>query len=793
MEQIQLANKKLKTAHEAINAEYENYINRLNEEEKIAEKRFTLLEEKKKDITTINGNPTASDNDLIEINAGGKIIAAKRSTLTQFKGTRLEALFSGRWDKKLQRDSDGRIFLDVNSHAFQKIVDFLHEWAISPSDNPPDLPTIDGENQFILDHLLKLFTLKDKSNHLDSVIIKNDRFADIEQLHKWLVENDSDGEFRLLYRSSRDGFSAKAFHSACDNKGRTVTIIDTTYGVVFGGYTDMPWTSKRGNYYAKSFLFDLPGIDYPHGLPRKFKLRASNDCYAVVHDCRYGPVFGRGHDILTRIDESGLSILPESYDMGQMGTIWGDYTITDMEVFQIVNANEDQDTKANQIKETKSFSQSINAALNTKLHTIEEAKKLVTTLEKDLDDEISFVELFSSGDTKDVVKLNVSGTVMTTKRSTLLVFEESVLAQQFDDSRWTVQQASNVKQWTPDGVSYWAQSVTDISDEVANIFMENKITGNELLALEKDGLQMIGIKRPGTLCLLLKEIQKLEKASRDTATLIEHSPYCFGKILEYLRMKRLQSQQLLERKPRLPIVCESERCRFEKVAKYFFPGQSSELILGMGMPITIKMAREAIVDPNSSSCDTGDFLKDGRPLHTVNLVAAVRAYEELLTVLIDIEDGTGSIQVEMRRDSTMNSQKLQQICKLQTYVRVIGQVEDFGGERHFLATDVRPLSSGDDVTNHFLEVAKSYDIYSLPRKAVLRCVREVGAQNENGVHIDTILLATEGFSASTIRNAVNELAKEGLILSTIDEKHYDLPKKEPTETVDEGYLPSAYS
>ena len=141
----------------------------------------------------------------------------------------------------------------------------------------------------------------------------------------------------------------------------------------------------------------------------------------------------------------------------------------------------------------------------------------------------------------------------------------------------------------------------------------------------------------------------------------------------------------------------------------------------------------------------------------------------------------------------MNSQKLQQICKLQTYVRVIGQVEDFGGERHFLATDVRPLSSGDDVTNHFLEVAKSYDIYSLPRKAVLRCVREVGAQNENGVHIDTILLATEGFSASTIRNAVNELAKEGLILSTIDEKHYDLPKKEPTEMVDEGYLPSAYS
>ena len=35
--------------------------------------------------------------------------------------------------------------------------------------------------------------------------------------------------------------------------------------------------------------------------------------------------------------------------------------------------------------------------------------------------------------------LNVSGTVMATKRDTLLVISESMLAQQFDDTKWTEQ------------------------------------------------------------------------------------------------------------------------------------------------------------------------------------------------------------------------------------------------------------------------------------------------------------------------------------------------------------------
>ena len=47
--------------------------------------------------------------------------------------------------------------------------------------------------------------------------------------------------FKLLFRSSRDGASAAAFHSRCDAQGPTLTLIKDTAGNVFGGYTSSDW------------------------------------------------------------------------------------------------------------------------------------------------------------------------------------------------------------------------------------------------------------------------------------------------------------------------------------------------------------------------------------------------------------------------------------------------------------------------------------------------------------------------------------------------------------------------
>ena len=58
-------------------------------------------------------------------------------------------------------------------------------------------------------------------------------------------------------RGSVDGFKAQTFIDRCNNKGKTVTIVKSTNGKVFGGYTDLnisgvaAWIVGQKN----SFLF----------------------------------------------------------------------------------------------------------------------------------------------------------------------------------------------------------------------------------------------------------------------------------------------------------------------------------------------------------------------------------------------------------------------------------------------------------------------------------------------------------------------------------------------------------
>ena len=87
-------------------------------------------------------------------------------------------------------------------------------------------------------------------------------------------------------------------------------------------------------------------------------------------------------------------------------------------------------------------------------------------------------------------------------------------------------------------------------------------------------MKLLGVTGTGTTCILWDEIKKLKSVA-----LIEHSPYCFGKILDHLRLKHLMSLGLAEA-PVVPTVCDSQRDRFEKVVKYYFPGDCARSILG---------------------------------------------------------------------------------------------------------------------------------------------------------------------------------------------------------------------
>jgi len=303
------------------------------------------------------------------------------------------------------------------------------------------------------------------------------------------------------------------------------------------------------------------------------------------------------HDLYVSIDNSVVhSNFGNTYRYETAGRLESDqvvagadwkakaYDVREMEVFTVASTHkEDQTTMDHsQSKPVNQFTAEINEAINLKRESLYQAELELIHLDESFNDEQAFISSFASGNTKDVVVLNVSGTIMGVKRTTLKVAEESVLAQQFDNTKWTEQRssASRVSEWTSEDVCDWVKDIPGMSDDVVQLFRENSITGYELLVLKKEGLAMMGITRPGTVCVILDEIRKLHRKSYDNATLIEHSPYCFGKILDYLRMKHLHSLGLAEEEPALPKVCDEQRRRFEKVVRYYFPGDSSKFILG---------------------------------------------------------------------------------------------------------------------------------------------------------------------------------------------------------------------
>jgi hypothetical protein len=144
----------------------------------------------------------------------------------------------------------------------------------------------------------------------DSDIIDHEGLAKI--LHNWLKEDDSDGEFTLLYRGSRDGLSGPAFHSKCNNKGCTLTIIETTCGRVIGGYSNTSWSASGGSWKNadKAFLFALSGIC--SSSPCKMKLKHADDERAIYKYSDFGPTFGASNDICVR-NGSQVHLYPEIF------------------------------------------------------------------------------------------------------------------------------------------------------------------------------------------------------------------------------------------------------------------------------------------------------------------------------------------------------------------------------------------------------------------------------------------------------------------------------------------------
>ncbi len=106
-----------------------------------------------------------------------------------------------------------------------------------------------------------------------------------------LCEFSPEDKWTLLYRGSRDGFRSSNFHSKCNGKAPTLTILKarrTKY--LFGGFTTVPWDSSGGyRCDPNAFLFSLTNREKQ---PLKMKINQNQQSYAIECNGSYGPTFG---------------------------------------------------------------------------------------------------------------------------------------------------------------------------------------------------------------------------------------------------------------------------------------------------------------------------------------------------------------------------------------------------------------------------------------------------------------------------------------------------------------------
>ena len=181
---------------------------------------------------------------------------------------------------------------------------------------------------------------KDKKDDLkgfENTIIKNN--SEAVKILKWICPNN-ERRVKLLYKATPEENTRDDFHRKCDNKGATVTIIETTKGRRFGGYTSLSWdSSSKWKNDKEAFLFSLDN-------DKKYEVIQEAN-YKVYSNTGFGQWFGANGNIGLAYEKNyfiGNDTHRENfgnkcYSITVQNELSGGKTfnISKMEVYQVIN------------------------------------------------------------------------------------------------------------------------------------------------------------------------------------------------------------------------------------------------------------------------------------------------------------------------------------------------------------------------------------------------------------------------------------------------------------------------
>ena len=301
----------------------------------ILENKLTNASNKEKEWEDIKVKlATTSIKGKVILDVGGEKFTTSVETLTREKDTFFAALFSKQWE--IERDPDDKsIFIDRNGKIFTYILEYLRTNVV-PSNVMKDEALL--HSLLIEAEYFRLHTLIGLLLFPDETLLQLEHKKKLNEFY-----GKTSQRWELIYKASRDGFDANAFHSRCNNKGPTMTIIQSNNNYLFGGYTSIPWTSDE-SYKADTtaFIFTLKNPD--NIPPTKYLINPNSTSTAVYHSSSYGPTFSGGHDIYlansSNANNSSYTNFPHSYiDTTGKGnaTFTGakNFTASDIEVFKL--------------------------------------------------------------------------------------------------------------------------------------------------------------------------------------------------------------------------------------------------------------------------------------------------------------------------------------------------------------------------------------------------------------------------------------------------------------------------
>ena len=222
----------------------ENYFRQVCE---IIERETTRVRQEQESIDAMSKKlDQVHFSSTVKLNVGGQHFVTSVQTLRNDPNSMLAAMFSGKFDTK--PSEDGSFFIDRDGTHFRFILDYLRTGKLTLPEGATFLKELEEEAEFyqiqgIIDVLKPAAkACKPTKPFEESEILTSEEHQ--QSLKGWLPATGLEGEWYLLFRASRDGFAAQTFHSKCDNKGPTVTVVKSGANI-FGGFTEISWTASN--------------------------------------------------------------------------------------------------------------------------------------------------------------------------------------------------------------------------------------------------------------------------------------------------------------------------------------------------------------------------------------------------------------------------------------------------------------------------------------------------------------------------------------------------------------------